>query len=323
MLELVRILENTFGAIRNHSESKGQIDFDCPRCAIDKGMPDGDGRGNLTINYNKGIFRCWSCGARNNMHGTINYLIFKYSSVYDKNRFKSLNISFDFSGKDIVIEEHVDLKLPKSYVSFKNVTNKNDQLYKKAYRYVSERGLSDEILREYNIGYVSDGEFANRILIPSYDENDSLNYFVARSFDRYLNPKYKNPEIRKESIIFNEKLINWDGVIYIVEGVFDHIVVPNSIPMLGKYMSDKLYISLMTRAKNDVIIGLDGGEVEKIDSVKLFRQLNTLDLNDRVKVIYTPDGWDFSSINEKYGPIKIHNILRTATKYTPEDWEII
>ena len=44
-----------------------------------------------------------------------------------------------------------------------------------------------------------------------------------------------NPEAQKEIIIFNEHLIDWNEPIYIVEGAFDSIFIPNSIPMLGKF----------------------------------------------------------------------------------------
>jgi hypothetical protein len=53
--------------------------------------------------------------------------------------------------------------------------------------------------------------------------------------------KYKNPEAQKEILIFNEYLINWDETIYLVEGAFDSIFIPNAIPMLGKFMSEHLF----------------------------------------------------------------------------------
>ena len=53
-----------------------------------------------------------------------------------------------------------------------------------------------------------------------------VNYYSGRSYDKFNKLKYKNPDVSKSDIIFNEGLINWDSNVYLVEGVFDHIVVP-------------------------------------------------------------------------------------------------
>ena len=46
-----------------------------------------------------------------------------------------------------------------------------------------------DILR-YRIGYCRKGPYSGKIIIPSYDENLSLNYFVARAY--YEEDKWKN-----------------------------------------------------------------------------------------------------------------------------------
>jgi DNA primase len=73
----------------------------------------------------------------------------------------------------------------------------------------------------------------NRIIIPSYDLNGDLNYFIARWYPKEYNKlKYINPKAEKQEIIFNIGKLNLDATIYLVEGVTDHIVTPNSIPLL-------------------------------------------------------------------------------------------
>ena len=52
---LVSILESFLGDVRKHNEDTGQIAFDCPACSAEKGLVDGDGKGNLEINYNRNI----------------------------------------------------------------------------------------------------------------------------------------------------------------------------------------------------------------------------------------------------------------------------
>ena len=41
---LVELLRDVLGHEKQHYESKGQISFDCPVCAEDKGLDDGDGK---------------------------------------------------------------------------------------------------------------------------------------------------------------------------------------------------------------------------------------------------------------------------------------
>lgn len=180
--------------------------------------------------------------------------------------------------------------------------------------YVRGRGLTNDILKRFEIGYTCDGKRKDRIIIPSYGIDGSLNYYIARAFSKWNKYKYLNPEAKKELVIFNEQKINWNSTIYLVEGAFDHIVTPNSIALLGKFISDKLFYLLQTKAKGDVIIVLDGGEEEEKDTIFLYKKLNTLNLYNRIKIISLKHGKDLSKIYEEKGNIGILNVLRTARK---------
>jgi DNA primase len=92
--------------------------------------------------------------------------------------------------------------------------------------------------------------------IPSYSESNTLNFFVARTYDgNYY--KYKNPEASKD-IIFFENLINWDLPIVLCEGVFDAMAIRrNAIPILGKSLSTTLYKKLLTSSVQDIYVALD------------------------------------------------------------------
>jgi hypothetical protein len=95
----------------------------------------------------------------------------------------------------------------------------------------------------------------NRIIIPSYDLNGDLNYFIARWYPKEYNKlKYINPKAEKQEIIFNIGKLNLDATIYLVEGVTDHIVTPNSIPLLGKVISSDLLELLHDKAQGLIVI---------------------------------------------------------------------
>ena len=100
-----------------------------------------------------------------------------------------------------------------------------------AYHYLRKRGLTDADIVRWKIGYCFSGEYRNRVIIPSFDDDGDVNFFIARSYsgDSY---KYKNPRASK-NIVFNELFIDWNEDLTIVEGVFDAVVAGNAAPILG------------------------------------------------------------------------------------------
>ena len=131
-----------------------------------------------------------------------------------------------------------------------------------ARKYLYDRGITDNDILKHNIGYCIAGEFSDRIIIPSYDQNNQLNFYVARSFNRSY-AKYKNPEASKDIIVF-ENLINWNQPIIICEGVFDAMAIRrNAIPILGKNISKSLLKKIVTSKVKEIYIALDRDALKK------------------------------------------------------------
>ena len=107
----------------------------------------------------------------------------------------------------------------------------------------------------------------------------------------------KNPEQEKDKIIFNESLIDWDEDIYLVEGVFDSIFLPNSIPMLGKHMSELLFNTLYEKVNKNIILALDGDAWQ--DSLRLYHELNGGRLFGSIKVVKMPIDNDIADLRGK------------------------
>jgi len=313
---VVDILKSFLGEPRKHNEDSGQVAFDCPACSDEKNMPDGGGNGNLEINYNRGMFKCWACQETNNMHGPVIKLLKKYATPKNIRDYLLVKPDTDLiSKKD---KPKVILTLPEGYKKLSECTEK-DYKSQQALAYLRERGITDEIIEEYEIGYTYRGKFFNRVIIPSYDSEGELNYFIARWFPKeYTKLKYLNPEVEKQEIIFNEGKINWDSTIYIVEGATDHIVTPNSVPLLGKFLSPQLLELLHDKAQGFVVIVLDDDAYE--DAKRLYRELNFGNLRDRIRLVKPPEGYDPSKIFEKLGHRGIVKLLMGA--YKLEEYEI-
>jgi len=184
------------------------------------------------------------------------------------------------------------------------------------------RGLNDEIIEKYNMGYCSEGRYENRIIIPSYDENNKLNYFVARSFTGQK-IKYLNPNIEKMNLIINEHNINWNNSLFICEGMFDMIglyPLTNIIPLIGKVMSDHLYYTLIKKLNGGYIfIVLDGDA--KIEMYQIYKRLHTtIQLKDKIRVVDIPTDTDLSQIRKDFGLSGIRELLKSNKKLKLDDY---
>ncbi len=285
---LITLLDGILGKHRKHNDGSGQISYDCPVCSYEiKGLERGDGKGNLEVNYFRNVFHCWSCGETHDTHGHLEQLIKTYGSKEDLSTYNLLRID------KVEVKEKKFRKpqLPKEFVKLSELHDRLP-IKIKAKKYLSDRGVNDKIINEFNIGIAATGPYANRIIIPSYDSEKNLNYFVARSFTGEK-LKYKNPTYPKEEIIFNESKINWLAPVWIVEGPFDSLFIPNSIPILGKVLHDKLWNLLYAKATS-VVICLDEDAWE--NSKKMYNTLNGGKLEGRVKIVHLPKDKDLADI---------------------------
>ena len=285
---LVELLTDVLGEPHQHYETRGQISFDCPVCADEKGLDHGDGKGNLEINYGKHVYKCWSCGETYGTHGPLGKLFDKYGTKEQKKLYNLIK------PEELQKQEQKKnaLKLPEGYTQCKD-SNPRFIPHAEAYRYLTSRGITDEIIEKYQIGYTVTGDFAYRIIVPSFNKNGVLNYFVARSWVP-KKMKYKNPTAAKDEIIFNESRIDWFKDVYLVEGVFDSFFLDNSIVMLGKKMSPLLFETLYEKVLGNIIICVDGDAWD--DGLKLYHELNGGRLYNKIKIIKPPKDMDVADL---------------------------
>lgn len=291
---IIRILKDILGEVRSHSTHKQQIAFDCPVCSYEiKGLENGDGKGNLEVNYKYGVYKCWSCGESHNTHGSLYKLIKKYGKPSHLRNYKLF--SPDYNENRSEKRKYKKVRLPIEFISFENVSDgfRLTHYYKRAKNYLIRRNINDDLIKKHHIGFCYEGEYANRIIIPSLSKKNKVNYFVARTYEPYIKPKYKNPEAEKQKIIWNKQSIDWSKPIYLVEGVFDHIFLPNSIPLLGKVISDELFDILYEKAIKIVIV-LDGDAFE--DTIKLYRKLDGGKLMNKIWYVKLDEDVDIADL---------------------------
>ena len=260
-------------------DSKGNIVIHCPFCnhhkpklAVNIGFTDKD---------RFGKWHCWVCEKRGHsidllfrrLHKTKSGLYQAYREFVNENinsaRIQSLESSIIIERDEIVYPENFK---PLSAVFYKKTI---PDTLRPMMSYLRKRGVSREKIVMYNLGYSTEYKYHSRIIAPSYDLDGELNYFLARAtYDAEI--KYLNPFADKDVIIFNELFVNWNEPVSLVEGFFDSINVPNSIPLLGKTINNQLLYALVTRKVPFVHIVLDKGEVKS--ATELADRLQLLDI---------------------------------------------
>lgn len=301
---LQSILEEVLGS--GTHRSNGETEFHCPFCNHYKKK--------LSINLHTHKYHCWVC----NTSGTSIFSLFKKLNA-SRDQFDRLSSVVDSPSFHVRQETEDDvLSLPKEFMKITE-PKKNNPFYRNALRFLLNRGLTKHDLYRYNVGFCMDGPYENRIIIPSYDSNQHLNYFIARTFNNST-LKYKNPEASKNVVVF-ESQINWDYPLVLVEGMFDAIKVRrNAIPMLGKFPSKALLDAMVLHHVKHVTIMLDPDAMWSV--LRLGETL--LDMGIKVNIVHmegTKDAGDMTfqethSLIENAPELTFSELVKSKLQYT-------
>jgi len=216
----------------------------------------------LQINTQTQKWHCWV----SNQGGHKLYQLFKklkaskeqYDELTDLvGGFQSLS-----SNREKVKENIV--RLPKEFKPL--LSNGNSIIAKHSRVYLNNRNVSNGDILRYGIGYCEEGMYSNRVIVPSYNSDGELNYFVGR--DIYEGGfKYKNPPVSKDVIGF-DLFINWNEPIILCEGVFDAIAIKrNAIPLFGKTIPKSLKKKIYEKKVKEIYILLDKDAIS--DAIKI------------------------------------------------------
>ena len=189
----------------------------------------------FSVNQDKQIYKCFSCGES----GNVITFVQKYNNISFQEAIKLLadnagiSIALDTPKKQSAYEKYYDIN-DTALKYYKN--NLISSVGEEAYKYLTDRGLTKELINEFNIGLstsnklsamlenkykVSDllqiditkeingniyDTFQNRIIFPVIDENKNVIAFSGRKYLRddlndVAQPKYLNT---KETIIFRK-----------------------------------------------------------------------------------------------------------------------
>lgn len=248
----LKILIEILGTPRRSSE---EYLFHCPFCKHHKPK--------FSVNLSKGA-KCWVC---NWATPRLYRVIKKLGTRQQRSDWQELDGDIDIGDFSANLfaskpeQPETTTTLPKEFVSLANKSLPRSAIF--PLKYLKKRGITKEDILYWKIGYCPQGDYIGRIIIPSFNMDGKINFFVARTYTNQW-PKYKNPPTHRD-IVFNEMWIEWNKPIILVEGAFDAIKSgANSIPLLGSSLREdsKLFQAIVQNSP-PVYLALDSDARDK------------------------------------------------------------
>ena len=289
-----------------YSNGKEDIAIWCPFC-----QNSNKNKLKMILQVDKGIYHCWVCNSKGN---NIPFLIKKINpSKYEEsqkffNSFKKkindewnliLNGLNDLKEEEKIIEKVVlpsEFQLCASLFYQENIRNPD---IRDVMNYLKKRGCSEHKMWMLRFGISRNDSWRRMLIIPSFSKNGELNYFTCRKIDEstFSSTKYKNCDIEKKKIIFNEILIDWNQPLTLVEGPLDLLKTnDNSTCLLGSTLpKDSLLFKRIVENKTPIVLALDNDAYKK--SLKIAEDLMQYDIS--VSLMDTSAAKDVGDMTEK------------------------
>lgn len=331
---LLDYLQSHLGDGVPHRTSKGlQYSFMCTLC--------NDHKDRLFVNMDRQVFICHHCETA----GTVITLISLLEGVDWK---KSLDIYRDMEGYEKPLPEDLEREvyerlfkveareaprmvypLPEEFTLIENATGK---IGKRAVDYLRSRGITSRMCERYYIGYCPVGKYANRIIMPDFEDGDLI-YWQARTFlptpanpvlkkmfRKVLNPSLTKEQIEdglqmvdKSEVISNIDFIREYGMAVLCEGKMDSYTIGDLGGCLhGKVMSDAQFIKLVANKDKigTIAVMLDGDALKNAITIadRLYRHF------DDVRICRIEDKKaDPNTIGRK----EVLRLIQEALTYSP------
>lgn len=303
--EKCKFIESVFGRGRLSRDGKN-FDVRCPVCASSD-------RTKLKLSFlvPNDVGHCWVCGE----HGSLWKFIRNFGSKEDLLEYREKFLPKDGSVRHVWSDDEKPkqaLKLPDGFKMLAMCMSSLEPDVRAALKYCLKRNLTEADLWRYRLGIAPSFGWKRRIIIPSFDVDGKLNYYVGRAIDQGRRPKYENPDVNRADVIFNEIDVDWKQRVTLCEGPFDMFKCgENTIPLLGSDISVKsaLFNAIVANDAH-VALALDGDmwNTKLVKLTKLFTSYNV-----KVDVVDTRSFEDPATVTKE----AFSEVLNVAK---PLDW---
>lgn len=288
--QIVNILDSVLGPHKSYAKS--EYYYSCPFCHHYNPK--------LAVNLQKKKWHCWKCGKQG---GTLLSLFRRLDVTKEQMHQLRTLLEDEIPTAKLDLGEKIPLVLPSEFIPLSEPSKLLERT--KALAYLTKRGITEDDILLHNIGYCPEGMYKHRLIIPSYDESGSLNFFVGRDYHGFSYLKYMNPPVSKNIVGF-ENHINWDYPIVICEGVFDAMAIKrNAVPQLGTHLPKKLQKRILQQGVKEVYLALDDDALK--DTIRIAERF----MKEGLTVYLVDlDGHDPSEM----GFLEMQHRIKNATK---------
>jgi DNA primase len=297
--EKIRLVEACFGQSKLSNDNKNIIVF-CPVC-----KSNGKDKFKLAIGVAKGMYHCWVCEAKGY---NIGRLALKYAM--QKKSATELFICYKKDSDDATqIKKENIATLPED---FKLIMTNDTHEAKSARSYLTNRGFKSTDIEKFRLGISNKYNFKNRVIFPSFDKDQDVNFFTARSTIKQVKKRYYNCSAPRKNIIFREFDIDFNKTLIITEGVFDLLHTPeNSTCLLGSWISEKYKLfHEIIKHKTPIVLCLDYDAISKTQ--KIAKSLYSYNIDVKIS---QHQGKDFGDMSKK----AVEYYIRHAKPYDNVD----
>ena len=276
----------------------------------------------LAIHLEKDLFHCWLC---NKKGSNVSFVISKINpskkieaqKIFKSRQSKSfdLDLNFNFSGENIEVIEEERVTLPENFNLLTDAFNSSDPNVRDIFKYAVKRGFNKHKMWMLKVGYSTSQEFYRSLIMPSLDAEGNLNFYTSRKIDVDSSSpiKYKNANVSKKNIIFNEINIDWTKPLTLVEGPLDLIKTnDNATCLLGSSLTEDMYLfKKIVENKTEINLALDSDVYYK--SLKIAKLLTQYDIE--VSILDTRSADDVGDMTHE----QFNNSLKQSRVYKEND----
>lgn len=258
-----------------------------------------DRKHKLSISPSKRCYHCWKTDASGPIFDLVMktegcskqeaiQLVYKQNSILDFDKQVERLKGGKASNEEDQVKTKIDLPESFQYVSFES----EDLVNLRALKYCIQDRKINPI--KWKFGFCNAGTYANRLVIPFFDHEGEIYYWIARALGdselRYLNPPVNGKtDVKKEEIMFVPRWNLSGRDVLVVEGALDSIVLSELgftvVALQGKTLSAHHVEALK---KSRIILGLDNDQPGRDALLWNIRFLKEYGI-DNIRYVFSPE----------------------------------
>ena len=220
----------------------------------------------LVIKADNDQYHCWVCDIKG---GNLRGLLRKHAPRHLAEYLEKFSRHSKTRHIELADDELVHIELPSQFVLLATNLKNKDPDVQQAIQYARSRGLNERDFWYFKLGTCQSGRHRRRVIMPSFNSDGLLNYFVSRNIDTDLGMKYINAKVPKKQVIFNEINIDWKQELTLVEGPFDLTKCnDNAACLLGSTLGeDYALFHEIVKQQTPVLLAMDPDAIKKAHNI--------------------------------------------------------